>query len=91
MRLDGSRGKKKFGVSLCEPKVFRKQICCIEESACDTVGLFGAPADIRRPQQRFGARGIVPPFDTPLPVSDNWNFHAQLSVSIGPVRTPING
>jgi len=37
-----------------EPEVFRKQMHCIEESTCDTVGLFGEP-------KRFGARGIAPP------------------------------
>jgi len=45
-----------------EPKVFREQTYCIEESTCDIVGLFGAP-------QWFGARGIVPPLSpllTPL-------------------------
>ena len=32
-----------------EPEVFRKQMYCIEESACDTVGILGAPIVIRRP------------------------------------------
>jgi len=33
----------KFGAPMFEPEVFRKQMCCIEESTCDTVGIFGAP------------------------------------------------
>jgi len=31
-----------------EPELFRKQMYCIEESACDIFGLFGDPAVIRR-------------------------------------------
>jgi len=46
--------RSKFGVPMFEPEVFRKQMYCIEESTCDTVGTFW------RPSQSFGARGIVP-------------------------------
>jgi len=42
-----------------EPKVFRKNTYCIEESTCDFVGTF------RRLSQSFGARDIVPPCPDP--------------------------
>jgi len=32
-----------------EPKVFRKQMCCIEESTCDIVKTFRRPLRIRQP------------------------------------------
>jgi len=35
----------KFGATVFEPEVFRKQMYCIEESACDIVGAFGSPSD----------------------------------------------
>jgi len=38
-----------------EPKVFRKKMCCIEESTCDIVGAF------RRPRQWFDTRESIPP------------------------------
>jgi len=41
-RLDSARGKSKFGATMFEPEVFRKQIYCIEESTCGIVGLFSA-------------------------------------------------
>jgi len=31
-----------------EPEVFRKQMYCIDNSAFDIVGTFGAPAETRR-------------------------------------------
>jgi len=43
----------KFGAPMIEPKVFREQMDCTEESTGDIVGIF------RRPPQWFGARGIV--------------------------------
>ena len=43
-----------------EPEVFRRQIYCIEESICDIVDTFVAPAVIR-PWEWFGAWGIAPP------------------------------
>jgi len=53
-RLDGARGKKqirrppgkpapqrsKFGAPMVKSEFFRRQIYCIEESACDIVGTF---------------------------------------------------
>jgi len=44
--LEGARGKKapgaksKFGAPLFAIEVFRKQMFCTEESACDIVGTF---------------------------------------------------
>jgi len=50
----GPGARSKFGASVFEPEVFRKQLYCIEESTCDIDGTF------KRPSQSFGARGIVP-------------------------------
>jgi len=41
--------RSKFGAPMFEPEVFRKQMCCSEESTCDFVGTF------RRNPQSFGA------------------------------------
>ena len=32
--------RRKFGAAMFEPDVFREQMYCIEESACDIVGTF---------------------------------------------------
>jgi len=53
-KLDGARDKKQVWRTMFEPEVFRKQMHCIEESTCGTIGTF------RRLSQWFGARGIVP-------------------------------
>jgi len=37
--------RSKFGDSVLEPEVFRKQMYCIEESTCGIVGAFGSPSD----------------------------------------------
>jgi len=42
-RLDGARARSKFGAPMFESEVFRKQMYCIEESTCDTVGAFRRP------------------------------------------------
>jgi len=52
-RLDGARGKNKFGAHMSEPEVFRKQMYCTEESVCD---IFGAS---RRLLQSFGAPIVI--------------------------------
>jgi len=44
--------RSKFGATMFEPEVFRKQIYCIEKILVALLGL-------------FGARGIVPPFAPP--------------------------
>jgi len=41
--------RSEFGAPMFEPEVFRKQMCCIEESVVTFLGPFGAPAVIRRP------------------------------------------
>ena len=73
-RLDGAQGNKisKFGASMFEPKVFRKQMYSIEESTCDIFGTF------RCPSQSSGAprSDSVPenvPLVTPLYVSKQPN------------------
>ena len=48
-----SRARSKFGACMFKPVVFRKQVCCIEESTCDIVGTF------RRPHQRFGVLVVI--------------------------------
>ena len=62
-RLHGARGKKQVWSPLFETEVFRKQLCCVEESTwllhCWD---FSAPlAVIRCLPQWFGSRGIVLP------------------------------
>jgi len=47
--------RSKFGALMFEPDVFRKQMFFVEKVLVTRLGLFGAPAVIRRP-------GIVPPF-----------------------------
>ena len=40
----------KFGAPMFEPELFRKQIYCIEESACDIFGIFRRPrSDLAHP------------------------------------------
>ena len=52
------RARSKFGAPMFEPELFLKQICCIKESTCDTVGTFRRPpAVIRRPRNS----GPLPP------------------------------
>jgi len=46
-RINDARGKK-FDDPMFEPELFRKQMYCIEESACDIVGTF------RRSSWSFG-------------------------------------
>jgi len=43
-----------------EPKVFRKQMYCIEESTCDIVGTFLRPAVIRRPHSDLDPGNCAP-------------------------------
>ena len=57
-RLDGTRVKKQFW----RPhELFRKQMYCIKKVLVTLLGLFGGPAVIPRPSQRFGTWEIVPP------------------------------
>jgi len=53
--------RSNFGDPMLEPEVFRKQIYCIEESTCDTVGFFGArgivPLSGVKPALHFGGGG----------------------------------
>ena len=59
-RLDGARARSKFGVPMFEPGVFRKQMYCIEESACDIVETFRRPHSVSAPGES------CPPSVTPL-------------------------
>ena len=58
----------KFGAPIFEPEVFRKQMYCIEESACDIVGIFWRPRSISALPEWVVAPVIAPPcpFITPL-------------------------
>jgi len=52
-RLDGARAKKQVWrprAPMFEPKVFRKQKCCVEKSTCDIFGTY------RRPTQSSGTK-----------------------------------
>jgi len=48
--------RNKFGALMFETEIFRNQMYCIEESACDILGSlgplqsFGAPIAIRHPE-----------------------------------------
>jgi len=66
-RWDSAGTVSKFGAPMFEPKVFRKQMYCIEESTCDIVGPFRRPHVNSAPPCWFSARGIVPPLIKPLP------------------------
>ena len=59
-RLDGARDKKQV-CRPCSKRVFRKQMYCIEKSACDIVGTFRHPRSDLVPPYWLGARGIAPP------------------------------
>jgi len=48
-RLDGGLARSKFDAPMLEPKVFRKQMCWIEESFCEIFRSFRAPPMIRLP------------------------------------------
>jgi len=48
-RLDGARGKNKFGTPMFEPEVFPKQMYCIEEVLVTLLGLFGASRSASAP------------------------------------------
>jgi len=66
-----------------EPKAFRKQIYCIEESTCDIVNVgtfrcpsqsFGAPIVIRRPRNR----GLLAPLVTPVIPLHQWRSWSKM-------------
>ena len=54
-----SGARRKFDALVFEPKVFRKQMYCIEESTIEIVGLYGAP-------NWFDARDVVSPLSPSL-------------------------
>ena len=58
-RIDSARGKKQVWHPMFESEVFRKQIYCIEESACDIVGTFRRPHNHSAHPQSFGAPVII--------------------------------
>jgi len=58
-RLDGAMVKKQVWCPMFELKALRGQMCCIEESTCDILGIFRRTHVIWRP-------GIVTPLSTPL-------------------------
>ena len=53
--------RSKFGAPMFEPKVFRKKMCCIEESACDIVGIFRRPGSDLAPHSDSAAGKLYSP------------------------------
>jgi len=53
--------RSKFGALMFEPEEFRKQMYCIEESACDIVDFPSPPAVIRRPHSDSAPGELCPP------------------------------
>jgi len=60
-RLDVPGERNKFGAPMFEPEVFRKQMCCVEESTGEIVGIFGAPPVNWRPIVIRRPGNCVPP------------------------------
>jgi len=60
LRLDGARGRSKFGALMFETEVFRKQMYCIEESTCEIVDFLAPPAVIWRPNSDSAPRKLRP-------------------------------
>jgi len=58
----------KFGAPMFEPEFFRKQMCCIEESACDIVGIFRQPPKDSAPGEWFPPSPLVTPLPSTGPV-----------------------
>ena len=54
----GPGARSKFGATMFEPEVFRKQVYCIEESTCDIVGTFQGPHSHQAPGELYP---IFPP------------------------------
>jgi len=63
--------RSKFGTPMFEPKVFRKQMYCDEESTYDIVGTFWRPRSQSAHPQWFGAWAFVPPLPPSLRV---WKY-----------------
>jgi len=63
-RLDGARAKSKFGATVVEPELFRKQIYSIEESTCDIVGTFRRPHSDSAPGELYTLAPLVTPLIT---------------------------
>jgi len=79
----------KFGATMLETEVFRKQIHCIEESTCDIVGTFrpsarsfGAPIVTWRPGNCASTHLLVMPLGTE-PSSESCNHICQNFASFG--------
>ena len=66
--------RSKFGAPMSEPKVFRKQIHCIEESTCDSIGIFPCPP------QSYGDQGIIPSLSLFTPL-DSCPIHTPLTAT----------
>jgi len=95
-RLDDARVRSTFGAPIFETEIFRKQICCIEESTCDIVGTFRRPcshsvppAVIWRPRSDSAPGELSPPWPpvvTPLmqcmPYSDGRYASAPLRAKL---------
>ena len=51
--------RSKFGTPMFEPDVIRKQMHCIEESACDIVGTFWRPRNDSAPIAVFQRPRVI--------------------------------
>ena len=71
-RLDGARGKKQVCRPHVRTEVFRKQIYCIEESTCDTVGTFRHLGIVPACPPSFFCKTHHRTADRPA--SDYWHF-----------------
>ena len=89
----GSRNK--FGAPMFEPKAFRKQMYCIEESACDSWDFSALFMVIRHPAQWLGAPIVIQrpgncahlaPLVTPLKLSSK---HMALALPRSNVKTRL--
>jgi len=68
------RARNKFGDPMPEPKMFRKQMCCTEGSACDIVGTFRLlPSD--------SAPGTLCPFVAPLLAVKHYSVEHAVGIS----------
>jgi len=70
-----------------KPEVFRKQIHCIEESACDIVGDFSTlPAVIRCPNSDSAPGELCPP----CPLVTPWALSQVLNLATIYVKTFVS-
>jgi len=85
-RLDSVWGRNKLGALMFEPKVFRKQMCCIEKSIRDIVGTFRSPPLIRRPHSDSAPQALCPPWPSLRP----WSYVLYTRFHQSPLTQDLN-